>query len=206
MPPGLSAGGRRAGLQESRGAAGAAHRDGTAQYQFDVVGVVQDVRFTSPPEEVAPHVYTFDTHGFQHAEAAVRYRGVPRAEMMERLKAASRSLAPDNPFVAKTAEEPMADFFEPDRQRAPVLRRRVLAVAIARLGLCGLASFNTARRVKEIGICKDAGRLDARRADLARVPVHPPGAGRQPDRLAARLGGDARLARQLRPARALRYE
>ncbi len=171
------------------------------------MGVVQDVRFTSPREEVAPHVYTFDTHGFQHAEAAVRYRGVPRAEMMERLKAAWRSVAPDNPLVAKTAEERMADFFEPDRQRARLFSAgAALAVAIARLGLCGLASFNTARRVKEIGICKDAGRLDARRADLARVPVHPPGAGRQPDRVAARLGGDARLARQLRPARALRYE
>jgi putative ABC transport system permease protein len=67
-------------------------------------------------------------------------------------------VAPDNPFVAKTAEERLVDFYQPDQQRARLFSvGAVLAVAIACVGLYGLASFNTARRVKEIGIRKVLG-------------------------------------------------
>ncbi len=88
----------------------------------------------------------------------MRYSGVRRAEMMERLEAAWRSVAPDNPFVAKTANERLANFYRPDEQRARLFSAgAVLAVAIACLGLYGLASFNTTRRVREIGIRKTLG-------------------------------------------------
>ena len=126
--------------------------------RLQIIGVVRNVRFMSPREPVDPEIYRYDTHGFQYAEATIRYRGVPRAAMMDRLQAAWRSVAPDNPFVAKTAEERLADFFRPDEQRARLFSAgAVLAVAIACLGLYGLASFNTTRRVREIGIRKTLG-------------------------------------------------
>ncbi len=123
-----------------------------------IVGVVQDVRFMSPREAVRGQFYTYDTAGFKNAEAAIRFKGVPRAEMMQRLGAAWQTVAPDNPFMAKTADERLADYYQPDQQRARLFSvGAVLAVAIACVGLYGLASFNTARRVKEIGIRKVLG-------------------------------------------------
>jgi putative ABC transport system permease protein len=112
----------------------------------------------SPREPVSPQFYTYDSHGLEAANAAIRFRGVPRTEMMQRLQAAWRTVAPDNPFVAKTADERLADFYQPDQQRARLFSAgAVLAIAIACVGLYGLASFNTARRVHEIGIRKVLG-------------------------------------------------
>ena len=120
--------------------------------------MVQDVRYTSSRDAVAPQVYTYDTHGIVYGEAAIRVRGASDAEMMHRLRAAWNAAAPDNPFVAKTADERLADFYEPDQNRARLFSAgSVLAVGIACLGLYGLASFSTARRVKEIGIRKTLG-------------------------------------------------
>ena len=131
-------------------------RDSTLTLQ--VIGVVQDVRFMSPRAPVAPQYYTYDTHGFDFADAAIRFDRVPRQEIMRRLQAAWRSVVPEVPFVAETADERLADFYQPDQQRARLFSAgATLAIAIACVGLYGLASFNTARRVKEIGIRKVLG-------------------------------------------------
>ncbi|MGI4744769.1 MAG: ABC transporter permease [Janthinobacterium lividum] len=125
---------------------------------LEVIGVRGDVRFMSPREPVAPQFYLYDTHDIDSAQAAIRFAGVPRAEMMRRLQAAWRGVVPDTPFVAKTADERLADFYQPDQQRARLFSAgAVLAIAIACVGLYGLASFNTARRVREIGIRKVLG-------------------------------------------------
>ena len=60
--------------------------------------------------------------------------------------------------VAKTAEGRLSDYYIPDEQRARLFTvGAVLAMAVGCLGLYGLASFNTARRTKEIGIRKTLG-------------------------------------------------
>ena len=57
----------------------------------------------------------------------------------------------------------------PDEQRARLFTiGAVLAVAIGCLGLYGLASFSTARRVREIGIRKTLG---ASTADILRLLI-----------------------------------
>lgn len=125
---------------------------------LQVIGVRGDVRFMSPREPVSPQFYLYDTHAIDSAQAAIRFSGVPRAEMMQRLQAAWHSVVPDTPFVAKTADDRLGDFYRPDQQRARLFSAgAVLAIAIACVGLYGLASFNTARRVKEIGIRKVLG-------------------------------------------------
>ncbi|MGI4744772.1 MAG: ABC transporter permease [Janthinobacterium lividum] len=131
---------------------------GQGKVTLEIIGVKADVRFMSPREPVAPQFYIYNTHGIENAQAAIRFSGVPRAEMMRRLQAAWRSVVPATPFVAKTADERLADFYQPDQQRARLFSAgAVLAIAIACVGLYGLASFNTARRVREIGIRKVLG-------------------------------------------------
>ncbi len=123
-----------------------------------IVGVVQDVRFMSPREPVAAQFYVYGSKAIEGANAAIRFHGVPRAQVMQGLQAAWRGVAPGNPFVAKTADERLAEFYRPDQQRAALFSAgAALAIAIACVGLYGLASFNTARRTREIGIRKTLG-------------------------------------------------
>jgi putative ABC transport system permease protein len=132
--------------------------DGSGKANLTVIGVVDDVRFMSPREPVSGQLYLHDTHAISGAEGALRFAGVPRAQMLAELQAKWRSLVPDDPFVASTADQRLAAYYRPDAQRARLFTAgAVLAVAIACIGLYGLASFSTARRIKEIGIRKVLG-------------------------------------------------
>jgi putative ABC transport system permease protein len=121
-----------------------------------IVGVLGDIRLGSPQRPVAGIVYHYSSHpGFT---AEVRYRGASEPEIMARLAAVWRRQAPAVPFEAKSADESLRDYYVPDEQRARLFTvGSVLAVAIACVGLYGLAAFNTARRFKEIGIRKTLG-------------------------------------------------
>ena len=78
--------------------------------------------------------------------------------MLNRLQAAWRRAVPDEPFVAQTADERLEEFYKPDQQHARLFSGgAVLAIAIACIGLYGLAAFSTTRRVREIGIRKTLG-------------------------------------------------
>lgn len=74
------------------------------------------------------------------------------------------------PFDAKTVEQARYDeYVREDAQRMRLFTMgAVLAVIIACIGLYGLASFDTARRVKEIGIRKTLG---ASTADVLRLLI-----------------------------------
>jgi putative ABC transport system permease protein len=124
-----------------------------------IIGVLRDVQFGSPQHPVAPVIYRYDSQPFGGgAIGAIRYTGVGDAEMMERLQTVWRRVAPTVPFLGKTAESSLSDFYVPDEQRARLFTLgSVLAVAIGCVGLYGLAAFNTARRFKEIGIRKTLG-------------------------------------------------
>ena len=124
-----------------------------------VIGVLRDVQFGSPQHPVAPVIYRYDSQPFiGGAVGAVRFAGVSDAEMMARLQAIWRREASTVPFLGKTAEDSLSDYYVPDEQRARLFTvGSLLAVGIGCVGLYGLAAFNTARRFKEIGIRKTLG-------------------------------------------------
>jgi putative ABC transport system permease protein len=98
---------------------------------------------------------------------AVRVKPGDEAAMTKRLEATWRMLAPDTPFQAETVQVAMKPYFDPDARRGQLFALgAVLAVAIACMGLYGLAAFNTSRRTKEIGIRKTLG---ASRGDVVRL-------------------------------------
>jgi putative ABC transport system permease protein len=149
-------------------------RDGKPPLINTIVGVVQDVRFRSPRNPTPPQVYTMNS-GFGPLNRlspwsmAVRVRDGDQQAVLKRLEMVWRGIAPDTPFQAETVQAAFRPYYDPDARRAQLFAAgAVLAAMIACLGLYGLASFNTSRRTKEIGIRKTLG---ASTSDVMRLLI-----------------------------------
>jgi putative ABC transport system permease protein len=74
------------------------------------------------------------------------------------IDAAWRDFGPDVPVLRRFLDDDFEALYRGERRQAQLLTAfSLLAVAIACLGLYGLASFSTTRRTKEIGIRKSLG-------------------------------------------------
>ena len=136
---------------------------------LDVVGVIDNLRFRSPRAPVPPTVYILTTGDLGDAVAGVRYDAADPRALMDAMGAAWRRIAPTVPFRAATIEDNLQPYYKADDQHGRLFTLgAVLAVLIGCVGLYGLASFNTARRVKEIGIRKTLG---ASTRDILRLLV-----------------------------------
>jgi putative ABC transport system permease protein len=124
-----------------------------------VVGVVDDMRFHSPHDPVRGTVYFYYRHDSWPPIAAVRYAGIDPRALQARMETVWKRIAPQVPFDAEPVNQQLFEqFYKPDDQRSHLFTiGAVLAVLIGCIGLYGLASFDTARRVKEIGIRKTLG-------------------------------------------------
>lgn len=133
-----------------------------------VIGVVDDLRFRSPRDPVPPTGYFLRTGDFPDSYAVLRYSGSPARLIIERAEAAWKRIAPGVPFAARTVSDNLFEqYYKQDAQRARLFTiGAVLAIIIGCVGLYGLAAFDTARRVKEIGIRKVLG---ASTADVFRL-------------------------------------
>jgi putative ABC transport system permease protein len=126
--------------------------------RFMVIGVIRDMRFHSPREPVEPIIYWSFSGTIDFGEAAVRYAGIDTDALMARMAADWRQIVPTEPFEAKTVVAKLEHYYQADNQISRMLTlAAVLAVIIGCVGLYGLASFNTAQRVREIGIRKTLG-------------------------------------------------
>ncbi|MGN6376017.1 MAG: ABC transporter permease [Sphingomonas sp.] len=127
---------------------------------YRVVGVVDNVRFRTPHEPVRGTLYYYYSKADNWPPiAAVRFTGTNAKAFQAQLAAAWKRVAPQVPFEAESVDQNLYDmYYKPDAQRSHLFTiGAVLAVLIGCIGLYGLASFDTARRVKEIGIRKTLG-------------------------------------------------
>ncbi|MFA5963395.1 MAG: FtsX-like permease family protein [Sphingomonas sp.] len=121
-----------------------------------IIGVVDDMRFSSPREPNSATYYAYG-HEMSGAVASVRFSGDPRA-MLAAVRGVWERMAPNVPFDGETADKRLERYYEDDDRATRLFAIGAgLAVLIGCVGLWGLASFNTARRVKEIGIRKTLG-------------------------------------------------
>ena len=133
-----------------------------------IIGVVENMRFEDARDPIPPTFYEFVPRDPDSAVAMLRFTGDAKA-MKDKVQAAWRAEAPEVPFDAITADQNLDKLYRSDDRSARLfIIGAVLAVAIGCVGLWGLASFNTARRVKEIGIRKTLG---ASTADIVRLLV-----------------------------------
>lgn len=122
-----------------------------------IVGVVEDARFMSPRVAIDPTMYVYKGRMPSWPMATLRYEGDPR-EVMEAVQATWRRMAPEVPFNGAHADQRLERLYRDDDRAARLFGIGAsLAVLIGCVGLWGLASFNTARRTKEVGIRKTLG-------------------------------------------------
>lgn len=122
-----------------------------------IVGVVENARFFSPRDPVNPTMYYYMSRFTTIPRTTLRIDGDPRVTIAK-LRTLWRQIAPEVPFEARTANQNMEDYYAADDRTTRLFGIGAgLAVLIGCVGLWGLASFNTQRRVKEIGIRKTLG-------------------------------------------------
>ncbi len=125
-----------------------------------VIGVVENVYLESVRDPLTPTLYLVPAteRVLQLREASIRVTGVDLEQTLAGIDAAWRSLGPDVPVLRRFLDEDFEALYRGEHRQAQLLTTfSLLAVAIACLGLYGLASFSTTRRTKEIGIRKTLG-------------------------------------------------
>lgn len=123
-----------------------------------IVGVVDDMRFGTPRDPVDALAYSYRPDGGYRSVQVVRTAG-DSAPVLARIETLWHRIAPAVPPVAVTVDQKLYEsFYRQDVQRSRLFMiGAVLAVAIGCIGLYGLAAFDTARRIREIGIRKALG-------------------------------------------------
>lgn len=133
-----------------------------------IIGVIDRLRFASPRTPDTATLYQYNCNVPDSAVGVIRYAG-SAAAMRNAVRATWGKMAPQVPLVALTADQRLSDFYKADDQAARLLGiGAAMAILIACVGLWGLAAFNTARRVREVGIRKTLG---ASSADIVRLLV-----------------------------------
>ena len=122
-----------------------------------VIGVVEDFHYEPLYERVAPlAMYVGARAPVWHLYVRIAPGDVPAT--LARLKRAWHEVAPDLPFEYTFLDQEIDERYRADRRWARLIRyAALLAIAIACLGLFGLATLEASRRTKEIGIRKVLG-------------------------------------------------
>jgi ABC-type antimicrobial peptide transport system permease subunit len=136
--------------------------DFTTSDVFTIVGVVENINFNDPTAKIQPFAYTLMKDGDFTPWLTIRHAGDPQP-VVERIEAVWQQRAAGVPFEGNAVNALLYKrYLEGDVQRSRLFAfGTVLAVIVGALGLYGLAAFNTARRVREIGIRKSLGASSA---------------------------------------------
>ncbi len=123
-----------------------------------VIGVVKDFHAKSLHQRIEPLVIHIAPDPDAFLQLAVRISTQNIDREIASLQTAWEEIYPHDPFVYSFLDEDFGRLYHSDRQRGQIfLTFSVLAVAIACLGLLGLASFTAEQKTKEIGIRKVLG-------------------------------------------------
>ena len=127
-----------------------------------VVGIVKDFHNDNLKLEIPPTVISLDNRFFGFITARIRSASVPATMdfLKSTLEEASRDIYPNRQYRFNSwfvDDDFRAKYPDEDRTRKIFLVFGMLAVAVACLGLYGLASFTLEQRTKEIGVRKVLG-------------------------------------------------
>ena len=121
-----------------------------------VIGVVKDYHNESFQKKISPQVLWY-VPGWNY-NLSIRISGNNIPETIQYIKKLWNELSPDIPFEFQFLDEEYdALYKEEDKFNLLIGYFSIIAILIACLGLFGLVSFSTQRRIKEIGIRKING-------------------------------------------------
>lgn len=139
-------------------------REGTKVVRGNVIGVVDNIYFSSIREAIKPVYYRVmtsqsSTGGFPNmGNMAVRVTGNDLNETLAFIDSAWNRFVPGIPIRQSFLDADFQALYEGERQQGVIFTWfSAMAIFIAALGLFGLASYMTAQRTREIGIRKVLG-------------------------------------------------
>lgn len=125
------------------------------QYNFTVVGVVEDAHYRSIRSPIAPLSYFPDN---RPSQMIVKFAQGQETQALSVLEAAWQQHVPDTPIRRAMVSEEYAAFYAGEnRTFSLVIGLSGVAIAIACLGLYGLTTYMVERRLKEVGIRRVLG-------------------------------------------------
>jgi putative ABC transport system permease protein len=125
-----------------------------------VIGVVEDAYLESVRDPLLPVIYLVQSteRAAGLLQASIRVTGADLERTLAGIDAVWNELGPDVPVNRRFLDDDFDALYRGERRQGQLLTVfSVLAIAIACLGLYGLAFFSTTRRTKEIGIRKTLG-------------------------------------------------
>lgn len=138
---------------------------------YEIVGVVEDVKYRTLWEEPRPYLYfPMAQRFFQQANLHVA-TVPPPMEVLPAVREAFRSVDPDLPiFDARPVGEERAILLVRQRSVGALLAASaLLALALTAVGTYGLAAHEASRRIPEVGLRLALG---AERRDIVRFLLH----------------------------------
>ena len=128
-------------------------RDSTRR---SIVGVVENYHFRSMKQVIAPLVIS--TSKWDRRLALIRLNTAQVQPVIERIKKIYAGNAPDNPFEYEFLDERFDKLYKSEAKQEVLLSVfSIIAIAIACLGLFGLAAYTAVKRTREIGVRKVLG-------------------------------------------------
>ncbi|MCI0750488.1 MAG: FtsX-like permease family protein, partial [Flammeovirgaceae bacterium] len=129
--------------------------NGPAPTTLKIIGVAKDFNFESLKEKVRPLVIQLSRQ--RDNNLLIRYDGSAK-DAVASVEGLWKKLAPSEPFEYAFLDENYDALFRSEQRLSKLFTVfTILAIAIACMGLFGLASFTAEQRTKEIGIRKVMG-------------------------------------------------
>jgi len=129
---------------------------GDGSVVLTVIGVVEDVQFSSVRQPKVPTVFV--AYPEDASLLVVRVAGGALPAVLDRIDALWRETYPRRPVNRQFLDDQIELLYATERRQAKVLGVFAgLAIIVACLGLFGLAAFQAERRTKEIGVRKILG-------------------------------------------------
>ena len=121
-----------------------------------VIGVVKNFHYQSLYENIKPLVIWKNPESFWELSVRVKSEDLP--ETLAFLEHTWKQFLPDRPFEFRFMDRELDQLYREDLQIGQIVGTfALLAIAVACLGLFGLAAFTAEQRTKEIGVRKILG-------------------------------------------------
>lgn len=123
-----------------------------------LVGVVKDFHFESMHQRIMPMVFYKGQRHQNYRHVSVKISGANMPEALAQLEKTWNTFDSNTPFEYTFLDDRYAHLYRSEQRQGSIFTLfACIAIAIACLGLFGLAAFTNSQRLKEIGIRKVLG-------------------------------------------------